>query len=146
MAEMSAVGTATVSSDTPLRHESQLPFALPPFGDIDPEHLHEALLAGMAEQRAEVAALVASGEPATFENTIVALERSGRLLTRAEAVFFNLASTVSTPRLREIEQEIAPLEAAHTDALRLDPALFARVDAVHTARHEAGLDPESLRL
>src|SRR3954454_6819839 len=151
-----ADATPVPAADNPLAAPSPLPFELPPFAEITLEHCREALLAGMAEQRAEVDALVASPEPPTFENTIVALERSGRLLTRAEAVFFNLASTVSTPRLREIEQEIAPLEAAHSDAIRLDPALFARIDAVHAARHGvdrdggdrdgAGLDPESVRL
>jgi peptidyl-dipeptidase Dcp len=135
-----------VSPDNPLSRASELPFALPPFGDIGTEHLREALLAGMAEQRAEVAAIVGSAEPPTFANTVVALERSGRLLSRAEAVFGNLASSVSTPRLREIEREMAPLEAAHTDALRLDPALFARIDAVHAARSDAGLDDEAVRL
>src|SRR4051794_39667156 len=100
----------------------------------------------MAEQRAEVAAIVGSPEPPTFENTVVALERSGCLLSRAEAVFGNLASSVSTPRMREIEREMAPLEAAHSDALHLDPALFARLDAVHAARHDAGLDDEAVRL
>jgi peptidyl-dipeptidase Dcp len=72
---MSAVDTAPVSSDNPLSRPSQLPFGLPPFGDITPEHSREALLAGMAEQRAEVAAIVATPEPPTFENTVVALER-----------------------------------------------------------------------
>jgi peptidyl-dipeptidase Dcp len=143
---MSAVGTHPVSPDNPLRSESPLPFELPPFGDITPEHCLEALLAGMAEQRAEVDAIVGSDDPPTFDNTVVALERSGRLLSRAEAVFGNLASSVSTPRMREIEREIAPLEAAHADALRLDPALFARIDAVHEARHDSGLDDEAVRL
>jgi peptidyl-dipeptidase Dcp len=143
---MSDLGTASLSPDNPLRTASMLPFALPPFGDIGAEHLREALLAGMAEQREEVAAIVGSDEAPTFENTVVALERSGRLLSRAEAVFGNLASSLSTPRLREIEREIAPLEAAHSDALRLDPALFARIDAVHAGRHDAGLDDEAVRL
>jgi peptidyl-dipeptidase Dcp len=93
-----------------------------------------------------VASIVGSAEPATFENTVVALERSGALLTRAWNVFGNLTSSVSTPRMREIEREIAPLEAAHSDAIRLDPALFARIDAVHAGRSESGLDAESVRL
>jgi peptidyl-dipeptidase Dcp len=143
---MSAVGTVSVSPDNPLGSASPLPFGLPPFGDIVPEHCREALLAGMAEQRSEVAGIVGTPDPPTFENTIVALERSGRLLSRAEAVFGNLTSSVSTPRMREIEREVAPLEAAHADALRLDPALFARIDAVHSTRHEAGLDNEGVRL
>ena len=143
---MSAVDSPAVSPENPLRNESQLPFRLPPFAGISVEHMREALLAGMVEQRAEVAAIVASTEPPTFANTVVALERSGRLLARAEAVFGNLASSVSTPVLREIEREIAPLEAAHADALHLDPALFARIDAVHSARHDSGLDDEGVRL
>src|SRR3954447_8190098 len=146
---MSAPDTApapVVSADNPLATPSALPFGLPPFAGISLEHCREALLAGMAEQRAEVAAIVGSDEPATFENTVVALERSGRLLSRAALVFGNLASSVSTPRLREIERELAPLEAAHADALRLDPELFARIDAVHAARHESDLDEEAVRL
>jgi peptidyl-dipeptidase Dcp len=143
---MSAVDTVPVSPGNALLDASPLPFGLPPFAEITPEHCREALLAGMAEQRAEVAAIVGFSAPPTFENTIVALERSGLLLSRAEAVFGNLASSVSTPRLREIEREIAPLEAAHSDALRLDPALFARIDAVHTDRHTSDLDDESVRL
>jgi peptidyl-dipeptidase Dcp len=143
---MSAVDIAPVSPDNPLRSCSSLPFRLPPFAAISAEHCREALLAGMAGQRAEIAAIVGSPEAPTFENTVVAMERSGELLTRAWSVFGNLTSSVSTPRLREIERELAPLEAAHSDAIHLDPALFARIDAVHAARHDSGLDDESVRL
>jgi peptidyl-dipeptidase Dcp len=135
-----------LSAENPLARPSDLPFQLPPFAAITPEHCREALLAGMAEQRSEVTAIVASDEAPTFENTVVALERSGRLLGRAWAVFGNLVSSVSTPRMREIERELAPLEAAHDDALRLDPRLFARIDAVHGVRHDSGLDDEAVRL
>ncbi|TFV62385.1 UNVERIFIED_ORG: M3 family peptidase [Bacillus sp. AZ43] len=143
---MTASVPPAVSADNPLRDVSELPFRLPPFADITAEHCREALLAGMAEQRAEVAAIAGSDEPPTFDNTVVALERSGELLGRAWSVFGNLTSSVSTPRLREIEREVAPLEAAHSDAIHLDPALFARIDAVHGARHDAGLDDEAVRL
>src|SRR3954447_23294405 len=143
---MSADPAPVLSADNPLAAPSALPFALPPFAAVTLEHCREALLAGMAEQRAEVAAIVGSDEPPTFENTVVALERSGRLLSRAGLVFGNLASSLSTPRLREIERELAPLESAHSDAIRLDPALFARIDAVHAARREADPDDEAVRL
>src|SRR5215213_3575765 len=143
---MSALVSVAVSDDNPLRSTSPLPFALPPFADISAEHCREALLAGMAQQRADVAGIVGSPDEPTFENTIVALERSGELLTRAWSVFGNLTSSVSTPRLREIEREVAPLEAAHDDAIHLDPALFARIDAVHATRHDSGLDDEAIRL
>jgi peptidyl-dipeptidase Dcp len=138
--------SAPLSESNPLAATSSLPYELPPFADITLEHCREALLAGMAAQRAEVAALLADPAAPTFDNTVVALERSGALLGRAEAVFWNLSSSMSSDELREIEREVAPLSAAHSDALRLDPALFARIDAVHAGRHEAGLDEEQLRL
>ena len=134
------------SPANPLLSPSPLPFGLPPFADITLEHCRDAVLAGMAEQRAEVAAITDTAEPPTFDDTVVALERSGRLLRRANAVLGNLSSSVSTPRLRELERELAPVQSAHSDAVRLDPALFARIDAVHAGRETAGLDPESLRL
>src|SRR3954453_7509449 len=143
---MSADESAAVPPDNPLRGISALPYRLPPFGDIPPEHPREALLAGMAEQRAEVAVIAGSPEAPTFDNTIVALERSGALLTRAWNIFGNPTLSVSSPRMREIEREIAPLEAAHDDALRLHPALFARIGAVHEARLDSGLDAEAVRL
>ncbi|MEU2348272.1 M3 family metallopeptidase [Modestobacter sp. NPDC049651] len=136
----------TLSDTNPLAQPSPLPFGLPPFADTTLDHLREALLAGMAEQRVEVAAIVGDPAEPTFDNTIVALERSGRLLDRAERVFYNVAAATASDRSREIEREIAPLAAAHADALRLDPALFARVDAVHRQRADLGLDPEQLRL
>ena len=138
--------SAPLSPSNPLAAPSQLPYQLPPFAEITPEHVREALLAGMAEHRAEVAAVVADPAAPTFDNTVVALERSGQLLARAERVFYNLTSALSNDRIREIEREYAPLAAAHDDALRLDPQLFARVDAVHAGRSDAGLDEEQLRL
>src|SRR3712207_2609920 len=149
---MGSVPASTApSADNPLLEPSPLPLQLPPFAEVTLEHCREAMLAGVAEQRAEVAAIVGSTEPPTFEDTVVALERSGRLYRRAGAVFHNLSSSVATDRMREIERELAPLESAHADALRLDPGLFARIDAVHTARHDVdgeglALDAEAVRL
>src|SRR3954463_10612958 len=109
---MSAADPApALSDDNPLASPSSFPFELPPFAAISLEHCREALLAGMAEQRAEVAGIVGSDEPPTFENTVVALERSGRLLSRAGLVFGNLASAMSTPRRGEVERGVPPLEA-----------------------------------
>ena len=100
----------------------------------------------MAEQRAEIAAITAVPGPPTFDDTVVALERSGATLRRVSAVFFVLVGSLSTPGIRETEARVAPLLAAHADSITLDPALFARLDALHAARAELGLDPESLRL
>jgi peptidyl-dipeptidase Dcp len=141
-----APASPILPASNPLAAPSTLLHGLPPFADLTLEHQREALRAGMAEHRAEVDAIVADPEEPTLDNTVVALERSGQLLGRAERVFYNLSSSVSSDRLREIEREIAPLAAAHSDAIRLDPGLFARVDAVHAARHDAGLDEEAVRL
>uniref|UniRef100_A0A942T015 M3 family metallopeptidase n=1 Tax=Neobacillus citreus TaxID=2833578 RepID=A0A942T015_9BACI len=128
---------------TPFDEPSTLPYALPPFRDVRPEHFRPAFDAGMAEQRAEVEAIAASPQPATFENTLVALERSGQLLARVSHVFFTLTGADSTPELQDLEAEVSPLLAAHRDAITLDGRLYERVRAVLDA---GGLSGEDLRL
>ncbi|MGI5126788.1 M3 family metallopeptidase [Pseudonocardia sp. CA-107938] len=125
---------------------SPLPYGYPDFSAIREEHYLPAFAAGMAEQRAEVDAITSDPAPPTFANTVEALERSGETLRRVSSVFFTLVSSTSTPGLREIEAEIAPQLAAHSDAIRLDPALFARIAALHDVRETLDLDAESLRL
>lgn len=128
---------------------SPLPFSLPPFADITDGDYRPGFEAGFAEQRAEVDAI--TGDPAapTFENTIVALERSGRLLARVEAVFGNKSSSDSSDETNALELELAPAFAAHADAIRLDPVLFARIRAVYDmlgTEATAHLDPEEVYL
>jgi peptidyl-dipeptidase Dcp len=130
----------------PFLTPSPLPFEFPDFDAIREEHFLPAFAAGMAEQRAEVDAITADPGPATFENTIVALERSGAILRRVSNVFFTLVSSCSTPGIREIEAEVAPQLAAHADAITLDPVLFARIEALFAARDDLDLDAESRRL
>jgi peptidyl-dipeptidase Dcp len=130
----------------PFLAPSPLPFSFPDFETIREEHFLPAFAAGMAEQRAEVDAITADPGPATFENTIVALERSGATLRRVSTVFFTLVNSCSTPGIREIEAEVAPRLAAHADAITLDPVLFARIEALFAARNDLDLDAESLRL
>ncbi|VTR78211.1 M3 family metallopeptidase [Cellulomonas hominis] len=129
--------TSTLDADNPFATPSTLPYALPDYARIREEHYRPALLAGMVEHRAEIEAVAASTEAPTVENTLEALERSGRLLHRAATAFFNQSSSDSTPGLEELEEEIAPLLAAHEDALYLDRRLFARVEALREAA-EAG--------
>lgn len=126
----------------PFLAPSELPYQLPPFDAIQVEHYLPAFEAGMAEQRAEVAAISSDPRPPTFENTLVALERSGRLLSRVSAVFFNVAATDATERIRQIEREVAPRLAAHRDAIFQDRRLYARVQALYETRHQL-TDPES---
>ncbi|WP_376768545.1 M3 family metallopeptidase [Pseudonocardia pini] len=127
----------------PFLAPSTLPYGLPDFAAITDEHYLPAFEAGMAEQRAEIEAIVASGEP-TFANTIEALELSGRTLDRVSRVFFSRAGADTTPRIEEVRAAVAPILAAHADEISLDPRLFGRISAVHADRE--GLDPESKRL
>jgi len=100
----------------------------------------------MAEQLRQVAAIAHNSEPPTFANTIVALERSGRLLERVETTFSNLNSCNSDPEMQQIDTEMAPLLAAQRDAIHLNPALWARVDELYNRRASLQLDAESLQL
>jgi peptidyl-dipeptidase Dcp len=135
-----------LDSANPFAQSSTLPLQYPPFDRIDDADFMPAFEAGMAAQRGE--ALAIASDPATpdFDNTIVALERSGRLLNRVSAVFFNLASSHSNDTIRGIEQEISPRLSEHNDGIYLDPALFERIERLYEQRDTLGLDAESVRL
>ncbi|MFI9572948.1 M3 family metallopeptidase [Microbispora rosea] len=120
----------------PFLSPSTLPYGLPPFEEIREEHYAPAFEQGMAEQLAEVEAIAENPEPPTFENTIEALERSGALLERVSAVFFNQASSDTTPGVQEIQKDVTPKLAKHADAIHLNAKLFARIQAVETADEE----------
>jgi peptidyl-dipeptidase Dcp len=122
------------------------PFGLPPFADIADEHYRPAFVDGMAEHLREVAAVTGNPDAPTVENTLLPLERAGQVLDRVATVFFNKSSADSTDFTNALEEEIAPLLAAHSDAIRLDSALFARVAALHEQRNDLGLDHETVYL
>ena len=126
----------------PLLTEWTTPFGVPPFDTIKDEHYLPAFRAAMAEHKAEVKAIVDSAEPPTFANTIEALERSGKSLTRVNYVFFALDAAHSNDAIREVAGIVAPELAAHSDSITLDSNLYARVKAVHDRRDELGLDAE----
>ncbi|MFI7227049.1 M3 family metallopeptidase [Nonomuraea angiospora] len=116
----------------PFFTSSDLPYELPPFADIREEHYLPAFERGMAEQLAEVDAIAGSSEAPTFDNTIAALERSGRILDRTATVFFSVAASNTTDGIMEIEKEISPQLTRHGDAIRLNRALWARIKQVST--------------
>jgi len=132
----------TLDLSNPFATPSALPYGLPDYAAIREEHYLPAFLAGLAEQRAEVAAIASGAEPPTIENTLVALERSGRLLDRVSAAFHNQLSADATPGLEALEERLAPLLAAHHDAIWLDPALAARVEELGRQADEGALDLE----
>ena len=122
---------------------STLPFGMPPFAEIRDEHYREAFDAGMAEQLREVASITMRRSMPTFDDTIVALERSGQLLSRVSTVFYNKTSADSTASTDELEEALAPILAGHADAIQLDAALFWRIDQLHQRIDELELDAES---
>ncbi len=127
----------------PFFARSTLPYQLPPFAAITDEHYEPAFLQGMNEQLAEVGAITGTADAPTFDNTFVALERSGQTLARVAEVFFNKSSSDSSDFTNDLEEELAPLLAAHSDSIRLDPDLFARIATLHEQRTRLGLDAES---
>lgn len=133
-------------SDNPFFTTSTLVHELPPFAEIREEHYLPAFEQGMALQLTEIAGIVADPEPPTFDNTLVALERSGALLRRVRLAFENKGDADTTPGLQELDAVISPRLAGHQDAIHLDAGLFARIDALHRTRGTLGLDGESLRL
>lgn len=133
-------------ADNPFLAVSDLPYELPPFGRIRLEHFRPALDAGMAEHLAEVESIAANDAAATVDNTIVALERSGRTLDRVRRVFWCLTAADTNADLQQIKAEYAPRLAAHADAITLNRALFARIDDLHGRIDELGLDAETRRL
>lgn len=133
-------------ADNPLLLESTLPYHLPPFAQIKDEHFVPAFELGMTGELQEVDAIANNAEKPTFENTVVALERAGELLSRTNRVFGILTSTMTNPTLQKLESTLAPQLAAHTDAIRLNLALFARIQSLYDSRDKLGLDAESKRL
>ncbi|MFE6871830.1 M3 family metallopeptidase [Kitasatospora sp. NPDC057692] len=133
-------------TENPFFRPSTLAYELPPFAEIRPEHYLPAFERGMAEQLAEIAAITADPQPPTVENTLVALERSGRLLHRVKVVFENHSAADTTPEVDRIDAEISPRLAAHRDAIHLDAALFARIEELHARRADLDADPQTLRL
>ena len=133
-------------SDNPLLQASTLPFQAPHFDRIKDTHFRPAIIEGMRRQLEEVKAIATNSEAPTFANTIEAMERSGRDLARASAVFYNLTSSHTNDSLQAIKSDLAPKLAAHGDAIALDPALFVRIKALYEQRASLGLDPVQERL
>jgi len=132
--------------DNPFEAESVLPYQYPAFDKIKDEHFIPAIEAGMRDQLAEVEPIANNSEKPTFDNTIVALERTGRLLDRAYRTFSNLNACDTNPTRQKIDKEIAPKLAAHRDEIFLNPKLFARVKALYDKRNELGLDAQAAYL
>ena len=131
-----------MTNANPFAQRSTLEYELPPFALIEEEHYLPAFYEGCAEQLAEVQAILDTPGAATFENTIVALEKSGQYLGRMLRVFYNKSSSDTNDALDAIEEEIAPKFAAHQDAISLNPVLFKRIKDLYDSRESLGLNSE----
>ncbi len=150
--------TAPVTTDTPTAGQpaeapanpflaaSTLPFQAPAFDRIKDGDYLPAFEEGMRQQLAEIRQIADNAEPATFDNTLLPLEKSGAILDRTSRVFFGVVQADTNPERQKIQEEVIPKLAAHGDAIHLDPKLFARVKAVYDGRAGAGLDAEQLRV
>ena len=135
-----------MSETNPLLAPWTTPFGMPPFDQIRPEHFGPAFEAAMAEHLEEVAAIGADPADPSFENTIEALQRSGRALTRIALVFSNLVVSQGGEALEALDREMSPRLAQHGMKVSLDPAIFARVDALYAERDSLGLEEDQARV
>ena len=139
-----------MNHNNPLLQDWQTPHGLPPFAQLQPEHFEPALRAAMQQHRDELAAIAAQPEPPSFDNTLAALDRAGRLLSRVAATFYNLTSSATTPALQAVQREMAAPMAAHHSAAYNDAALFERVAVLQRQAENMGdaaaFSPEQQRL
>jgi peptidyl-dipeptidase Dcp len=133
-------------SPNPLLQDWDTPHGLPPFDAIRTEHFVPALKAAMQANRDELDAIAAQAEAPSFDNTIAAFDRCARQLARIESVFYNLASSQTSPELQAVQRDMAAPLSAHYSAVFMHAGLFQRVDALHAQRQSLALTPEQLRL
>jgi peptidyl-dipeptidase Dcp len=136
----------TLATSNPLLQPWTTAYGLPPFESVRADHFEPAYEVALAQHLAEVDAIAADANPPSFENTIAAIDRSGRLLDRIEGLFHNLTSSETSPALQAVEMRMAPKLAAHSSAFFMHRALFARIDTLHAQRETLSLTPEQRRV
>ena len=139
---IAALTACGAKHDNPVLAESALPFGAPEFSKYKSTDYEAAFMAGFEEQRAEIDAIVANPEAPTFDNTIAALERSGKKLAKATGIFFNLNETDADDVMRETEKKLSPLFTEHSAYMTMNEALFARIKALYDTKAELGLSRE----
>lgn len=137
--------TAT-EPENPFFSEYTTPFQVPPFDKIDTSHYLPAFIEGIRQQAEEIAAITENPEAPDFENTILAYDKSGKLLNRVSYVFYNLNGAHTNDQMQEIARKISPLMSKHQDDISMNPELFSRIKKVYEKRHESGLDDQQIRV
>jgi len=132
--------------DNPFFQEWDTPFGVPPFDQIEIHHFEPAIILGMAENLGEIAAIIDNPKPASFTNTIEAMDQAGAALRKSSTVFFSLNGTNTNEEMQAIARRLSPLMSQHRDAISLNPDLFKRVAAVHAQREDLNLNTEQAKL
>ena len=135
-----------VKNENPFFAEYQTPYGVPPFDLVKMEHYMPAIEEGLNQEKAEVEAILTNPEAPTFENTVVAYTRTGEFLGKPLAVLFGLSSANTTPEIQALVKEVSPMLSAHNDAIRLDPRLFERIEAVYNQKEALNLEADQLYL
>ncbi len=136
----------TGQKPNPFLSQYNTPFGLPPFNEIKEEHYLQAFKTGIAEQEAEIKVITENPGTPTFDNTILAMEKSGEILERVSNVFFNMTSANTSDSLQNIAREVSPLLSAHQDNIRMNEKLFARIKTLHEQKDQLALNPEQARV
>lgn len=139
-------GTTSDEKGSVFFTEFDTPYGTPPFDQIEFADYRPAFLAGMKGQTAEIAAIANNTEAPTFENTIVALDNSGRLLSRVSRVFYGLKSSETNDSIQALAEELSPLLSEHSDNIYLNEMLFKRIKTVHDDTTGLNLTAEEYRL
>lgn len=141
-----ATASGVAAQDNPFLREWNTPFGVPPFNEIRVEHYMPAFKEAFQQQNREIDAIVSNPQAPTFENTIVAFDQSGSLLSKVSAVFGGLNGANSNEQMQEVAKELSPISSKHSDDIRMNAALFARVKAVYDQLGTLTLDPDQRKL
>ncbi|MBQ2104670.1 MAG: M3 family metallopeptidase [Bacteroidales bacterium] len=136
-----ALASCAPKEQNPFMQEWDTPYGIPPFDKIKIEHYMPAIKAGIAEQEAEIKAIVDNPAAPTFENTVAALELSGNLLSKVTGVLYNLSETENSPEMEALIEEATPLQSQHSDNIYMNKKLYERVAAIYNA-DQSGLTRE----
>jgi len=142
----STCSTKTDSESNPFYSEYDTPFGTPPFSKIKLEHYMPAFKDGMEQEKKEIDTIANSTNEPSFDNTIVAMEKTGELLDKVSYVFFNLTSSMTNDEMQVIAKELSPLLSKHRDDIRLNDNLFMRVKAVYSQKEDLQLNTEQKML
>jgi peptidyl-dipeptidase Dcp len=134
------------TNQNPFFEKYNTPYNVPSFDKIKVEHFKPAFLEGIKQQEKEIDAIASNTQKATFENTILAMENSGKLLSEVSTVFFNLSSANTNAEIQKIAQEVSPLLAAHSDNINLNEKLFQKVNSLWQSKNQLNLGTEEAKL